>query len=174
MVMDFQARAADGTRTTCLSGVAEAAIYASFWLNLTTSTFTTRRRRVEECSLPIRTFEQRGCEMVYVRVAALTLLMVLSLELVYSQEPKGGTKKEEPMPKLRGQLPQNFKKLGLRDDQIQMIYKIQADYKAKMEELDRQLKKLKSERDEAIQKVLTPEQLKRLRELRTGEKSSGS
>src|SRR4051794_32572827 len=44
--------------------------------------------------------------------------------------------------KLKGFLPANFKKLGLSESQVQKIYKIQADYKAKIEDLDRQKKKL--------------------------------
>lgn len=33
--------------------------------------------------------------------------------------------------KVKGQLPAQFKKLGLRDDQVQKIYKIQTDYRGK-------------------------------------------
>src|SRR5262245_43713374 len=73
-------------------------------------------------------------------------------------------------PKLKGRLPKNFGKLGLRDDQRQDIYRIQANYRSRIDDLQRQLDQLRSEERAAIEKVLTPEQLKRLRELRSGEK----
>jgi Spy/CpxP family protein refolding chaperone len=101
---------------------------------------------------------------------ALTLAMI---GVVYSQDKKPDDKKpddKKPPVKLKGYLPQNWKKLGLRDDQVQKIYKIRADAKAKADELKAKLDKLKAEEKEQLEKVLTPEQLKRLREIRTGEK----
>jgi hypothetical protein len=74
-------------------------------------------------------------------------------------------------PKIRGQLPANYGKLGLTDVQKQSVYKIRADYKGKIDQLAKQLAKLKSEEKEALEKVLTPEQLKRLKEIRSGEKT---
>jgi hypothetical protein len=74
--------------------------------------------------------------------------------------------------KVRGQLPQNYGKLGLRDDQKQTIYKVRAEYKGKIDQLAKQIAKLKMEEKEALEKVLTPEQLKRLKEIRSGEKTT--
>jgi hypothetical protein len=97
------------------------------------------------------------------RVWGGALVLVLALiGAVYSQDT----------PKLRGQLPQYFGKLGLRDDQKQAIYKVRADYKVKKDQLQKQLDKLKADEKEALEKLLTPEQLKRLKEIRSGEKST--
>jgi hypothetical protein len=120
--------------------------------------------------------------MLRFRLIGAVLLIALFGAGLYGQgEDKKGDKKgdkkpdEKPPPVLpvRGTLPQYYKKLGLRDDQKQSIYKIRATHKAKVEELKRQLQELKDREKEALEKVLTPEQLKRLRQLRSGEKVSG-
>jgi hypothetical protein len=95
----------------------------------------------------------------------LAVLVSALMGVTYSQE------KADDTPKVRGQLPAFYKKLGLRDDQIQKIYKIRAGYKGKLEELKRKMDQLKTTEKEDLEKVLTAEQLKRLRELRSGEKS---
>jgi hypothetical protein len=92
----------------------------------------------------------------------VSLLLLALIGAVYSQDT----------PKLRGQLPQNYGKLGLRDDQKQAIYKVRADYKTKIDQLRKQLEKLRADEKEALEKLLTPEQLKRLKEIRSGEKST--
>jgi len=107
--------------------------------------------------------------MLYLRLVVVMLALVM-LGAGSLQDPKDSKKSDDPQPKLRGQLPQFYKKLGLRDDQVQKIYKVRADYKSKTEELQRQIARLKAEEKEALEKVLTAEQLKRLRELRSGEK----
>src|SRR5262249_10375489 len=103
-----------------------------------------------------------------VLVLMLSLLLPLSLVDAAFQEKKSDT---TPTPKVRGTLPQNYKKLGLRDEQVQRIYRIQADYGAKIAELQKQIDKLRSERNAETEKVLTAEQLKRLKELKSGEKA---
>lgn len=109
--------------------------------------------------------------MVYVRLV-VTLLALTLLGAASFQEKDKDKKPEDKTPaKLKGYLPPLYKKLGLRDDQTQKIYKIRGDFKTKTEELKRQIEKLKSDEKEALEKVLTPEQLKRLKELRLGEKS---
>jgi hypothetical protein len=91
------------------------------------------------------------------------LVLVLALMgAAYSQDT----------PKLKGTLPQNYGKIGLTDVQKQSVYKIRADYRGKIEQLQKQIAKLKMEEKEALEKVLTPEQLKRLKEIRSGEKST--
>jgi Spy/CpxP family protein refolding chaperone len=67
--------------------------------------------------------------------------------------------------KLKGTLPANWGKLGLTDDQKQKVYKVQADYKDKIADLEKQLKELKDTEKTDMEKVLTDEQKKRLREL---------
>jgi hypothetical protein len=73
-------------------------------------------------------------------------------------------------PKLKGFLPANYGKLGLSEEQKQAIYKVQADYDAKITDLENQLKKLKADEKKAIEKVLTETQKAKLRELLLGEK----
>lgn len=119
--------------------------------------------------------------MLRFRLVGTVLLIAMFGAGLYGQgEDKKGDKKdttkkpdEKPALPIRGTLPQYYKKLGLRDDQKQSIYRIRANSKAKMEELKRQMQELKDREKEALEKVLTPEQLKRLRQLRSGEKVSG-
>lgn len=70
--------------------------------------------------------------------------------------------------KVKGQLPQNWSKLGLTDKQKDAVYRTQADYREKIDSLDQQLKKLKDEERAELLKVLTTEQKDRLREILTG------
>ena len=67
-------------------------------------------------------------------------------------------------------LPAYYGKLFLREGQKQQILKLRAAYQAKGDALPRQIDQLKAEEKEALEEVLTPVQLKRLRQLRTGEK----
>jgi hypothetical protein len=98
-----------------------------------------------------------------IRLCGGVLVLVLAMMgAAYSQDT----------PKFRGQLPANFGKLGLTDVQKQDVYKIRSDYKGKISQLEAQIKKLKAEEKESLEKVLTPEQLKRLKEIRSGEKST--
>lgn len=57
-----------------------------------------------------------------------------------------------------GRLPPGFGKLGLSEEQKQKIYKIQAEYEAKIQALRAQLKKLEEEERAQIFSVLTPQQ----------------
>jgi Spy/CpxP family protein refolding chaperone len=97
---------------------------------------------------------------------ALVLVSLLTTGWLLGQDKKGEDK--TPPVKVRGTLPSGYGKLGLRDDQKQRIYKIRGNYRGKIEALQRQIDQLKVEERAAIEKVLTPEQLKRLRELRGG------
>ncbi|MCS7016684.1 MAG: hypothetical protein RMJ19_08970 [Gemmatales bacterium] len=65
-----------------------------------------------------------------------------------------GVAQEKPM----GRLPPGFGKLGLSDEQKQKIYKIQADYEAKIQALRAQIKKLEEEERVQVFNVLTPQQ----------------
>lgn len=109
-----------------------------------------------------------------VLVLSLSLLGAASFQKIDTKsKPDTGAKPEDKAPaKVKGHLPSYYKKLGLRDDQVQNIYRIRADYKVKIETLKQQMDRLKTEEKGALEKVLTPEQLKRLRELRSGEKAA--
>jgi len=104
-------------------------------------------------------------------------VIALSLALIgvaYSQDKKPDDKKTDDKPPVvaKDKLPQYYKRLGLREEQQQRIFKIRADAKAKVDDLDAKLKKVRADEKQQLEKVLTPEQLKLLRELRSGEKAS--
>lgn len=72
---------------------------------------------------------------------------------------------KEPVTKYKGQLPQNWKKLGLTDDQTQKVYKINAKYNEQIDALEAKIAELKGKRDKERFEVLTDGQRKRLAEL---------
>lgn len=66
----------------------------------------------------------------------------------------------------RGPLPFYFGKLGLDDDQKKKLYAIDDEYEAKIQEIEKQIQKLKDERDAKMETLLTAGQKLRLQELR--------
>jgi len=92
------------------------------------------------------------------------VLMAALLVPGLAQDRKDDKKGDDPPVKLKGQLPQGYGKLKLSDEQKQRIYKIQATYKAKLDDLEKQKKKLQSDRKKEYEKVLTKDQLQKLRE----------
>jgi len=74
----------------------------------------------------------------------------------------------KPPPKARGQLYQHWKELGLTKDQVQRIYQLQADYRAKIDELERKAKELRREERAKAEEILTPAQKARLKEILLG------
>lgn len=98
---------------------------------------------------------------------ATCILGIVTVGGVASQEK--GDKKES---KARGQLPQNWAKLGLTDEQKQTVYKTQTKYREQVDELEAKIKSLKEEEKKELAKILTPEQKKRLTEILTGEKAT--
>ena len=111
--------------------------------------------------------------MLHLRLAILTLTLTL-IGVAYCQDKKPDDKKPDDKPpvKLKGSLPTHYKRLGLRDDQVQKILKIRAESRAKQDELLAKIKKLKDDANDQVEKVLTPEQMKRLREIKLGDKPS--
>ena len=107
--------------------------------------------------------------MVHVR---LTLgLGVLALVLVGGGFLFGDDKKpDDKEPKAKGTLPQHWKKLGLTDDQTQKVYKIETNYRTKIDALKQQIEALKDEEKGEMEKLLTDAQKARLKELKLGEK----
>jgi hypothetical protein len=73
--------------------------------------------------------------------------------------------KEETTKRLRGVLPPHYRKLALSQDQVQKIYKIQANYDDKLAELEEKIKQLKGEEKKEIEGVLTTAQKARLKEI---------
>ena len=108
-------------------------------------------------------------------LALFTCLIVLSGSSVGQdkkdepkKEDKKVDKKDDTPTKMKGVLPQNWKKLGLTDNQVQDIYKIQNKYSDEINKLDAKIKELKATRDKEERAILTPEQKKRLDEILTG------
>ena len=67
--------------------------------------------------------------------------------------------------KAKGQLPQNWKQLGLTDKQTQDVYKVQAKYNEDIDKLEAQIKDFKAKMSKERSEILTPEQKKRLEEI---------
>lgn len=85
-----------------------------------------------------------------------------------AQDAKKEVKKDDPVPKAKGFLPQNFGKLGLTDVQKQQVYDVQAKYNTEIDKLEAKIRELKASRDKEVKAVLTPEQRKRLEEILLG------
>jgi hypothetical protein len=73
--------------------------------------------------------------------------------------------KKEQAPLTKSPLPANWAKLGLNDDQKAKITAVQSKFKAKIDELSKQLKDLRKEEMSAMMEVLTDAQKARLKEL---------
>lgn len=104
------------------------------------------------------------------RLAVIAGGLLLAAGLAFAQPPKDAGKKDDsgkdaPPVRLRGQLPANYGKLSLTDEQKQRIYGMQAEYEAKIEKLEAEIKKLKNERNKKIESVLTAAQKERLKEI---------
>ena len=80
-------------------------------------------------------------------------------------------KKDSPTA-VRGQLPTYWKQLGLSKDQVQTVYKIQSDYRPKIDDLKQKITKLQAQEKAELEKVLTPAQKERLREIIAGKAPS--
>jgi Spy/CpxP family protein refolding chaperone len=83
-------------------------------------------------------------------------------------KPKAKAGNDSPAGRVRGQLPQNWGKLGLSDEQRQKIYKVRADYGNKIDALQKQISALRSAERKEMEKVLTDAQRARLREILAG------
>jgi Spy/CpxP family protein refolding chaperone len=92
------------------------------------------------------------------RLAGLASACLLLCALAASAEDN----KEAPR---KGQLPQNWAKLGLSEEQKSKVYTIQSDYKAKIDVLKKQLAELQKMERLALEEVLTDGQKTRLKEL---------
>jgi Spy/CpxP family protein refolding chaperone len=100
--------------------------------------------------------------------AGMLAVAVLTGGWLLAQDKKDG---DTPAAKAKGQLPQNWKKIGLTDDQVQKIYKIQGEYRPKIDEAKAKAAALGKEMNEQMVKVLTDEQkvaLKKLAETKAG------
>lgn len=101
--------------------------------------------------------------MRYARLLAvgtvLAALVFLSSDGVQSQDKE----KKDP-PKVKGQVPQGWSKIGLSAAQKESIYKIQAKYKDDIKKLKDQIADLESKERKELIGVLSDEQKKMLAE----------
>jgi hypothetical protein len=97
-------------------------------------------------------------------------VVVLMAAVVACSWSAGDNRADDKAPvKVRGNLPPGFKRLGLSPDQTQEVYRIRSTYRSKIDELQAKIDQLKKEERLALDKVLTPAQKERLREIRAGE-----
>jgi len=96
------------------------------------------------------------------------VFLVVAIALLAGGVLHGQDKKDDAPVKLKGQLPPNWGKLGLTDEQKQKVYKVQADFDQKKAALEKQLKDLKSQERGEMEKVLSDAQKARLKELLLG------
>lgn len=87
-------------------------------------------------------------------IAAVTLLAVVTAGATVGQE-KG---------KAKGQLPMGWSKLGLSEEQKTKIYEIQAKYRAKIDDLEKQIRETREKMNREEIDVLTPGQKALLKE----------
>lgn len=109
-------------------------------------------------------------------IALLAAMGWLGLEGVWGQEgagakvPAAAARGEGPARRARsGQLPPYYRDV-VSDEQRQKIYAIQAEYNAQIGELEAKVAQLRKERDAKIEALLTPEQKKRIEDLRAAAK----
>lgn len=100
-------------------------------------------------------------------------LMGVGIPWVGGQDPKSRDSKDAA-PRLRGQLPQSWGKLGLSDEQKQKIYGVQDKYRSKIDALNKQIAELKDQERKDMEGVLTAAQKARLREILAGRAPSDS
>lgn len=99
------------------------------------------------------------------RLHRLALAVVIGVAIAVSGILVAQEVKKDATPKFRGQLPQNWSKLGLTDVQKQQAYKIQTECDQKVEALTAQITALRATEKSDLAKVLTADQKKRLREI---------
>jgi Spy/CpxP family protein refolding chaperone len=103
--------------------------------------------------------------MTRLRLGLTGLAVVLLGGLLMAQDRKT-TDKDTPPPS--GSLPPYFRRLGLSDEQNRAVRKVHGEYKSKIDVLTKKIRDLRLEERDQLDKVLTPEQRTRLRELRAG------
>lgn len=97
------------------------------------------------------------------------VIVVLALVLIASAGINGQEKKDT---KVKGVLPPNWGKLGLTDEQKQKVYKVQAEYADKIADLEAKITEMKTKQRADMEKVLSDEQKKRLKDILTGKAPS--
>ena len=85
-------------------------------------------------------------------------LVALCLAMLVGIGSTQDAKKDKDEKKTKGMLPAGFRELSLSAAQKTKIYTIQADYKAKIADLDKKMKDLRAQESQDVFKVLTNDQ----------------
>lgn len=93
-------------------------------------------------------------------------VVVMGVALAVGNMALGQDKKiAEPAPRGRGSLPPQWSKLGLTDQQKEQAYAIVSEIRGKIDDLQKQIRKLRREETARLEKILTDSQRARLREI---------
>jgi hypothetical protein len=103
---------------------------------------------------------------MYRRILSLTVLLALALAAMAQDKPLKEDKKTEEPVVIKASLPKGWKSLGLTDTQKKEVLTTRAKYAVKRQKLEEQLKALKAEEMESLEKILTDAQKQRLKELK--------
>ena len=113
------------------------------------------------------------------RLMALGVVVALAVWAVIVPPIPAGAGKADPGKadpgkdeKLKGFLPMYWKSLGLTESQKQQVYKVQAEYKKKLEALEQQIEQLKEARRKDLEAILTEQQKAELRKILQGKAPS--
>jgi len=90
---------------------------------------------------------------------------VIGLALLVADRGFSQQDKTEPAPKVKGQLPKLWSKIGLSDEQKQKVFATRATFGAKIDDLKLKIKRLQSEEKAELEKILTDDQKTALRRL---------
>ncbi|HLA86231.1 MAG TPA: hypothetical protein VJL29_15695 [Thermoguttaceae bacterium] len=110
----------------------------------------------------------------YSRLVSLLLASLLLIVLcgpAMAQKDNAGAKADPPKAAvpLKGRLPAHFRTV-VTDEQRQKIYAVQQEYDPRIRKLREQLKTLTAERNAKIDALLTPEQRKKIADLKAAAK----
>jgi hypothetical protein len=104
------------------------------------------------------------CPMLRLRmIVPLCVVGMLCTGFLLGEDKKA----EEPIV-VRVQLPRYYKQLLLSDQQKNTVYKVRSKYAAEIKKLNEQIAALREKETVDLEKVLTPAQKARLKELRNG------
>jgi Spy/CpxP family protein refolding chaperone len=98
--------------------------------------------------------------------AVLILSMFVATSVGFAQATKPAEKKDEKKEeKAKGMLPTYWKQLGLTEEQVQKVYKLQNKYNDEIDQLEAKIKDLKEKLVKERAAILTAEQKKRLEDI---------
>lgn len=103
-------------------------------------------------------------------LCSLFLLVSADVPAQTKSTDSKATQTSKSTKKIKGRLPNNYGKLELTTKQRTEIYEIQAKYRTKIDDLEKQLAELKAEQDKAVEVVLTTTQKKKLEDILTAKK----